>query len=58
MTIKELYEWAKEKELENCPILISKGKGAENLIEVEVVDEDSIFNGVFFRVDTKTIILK
>lgn len=58
MTIKELYEWAKEKELENYPILIDKGNQTNNLVGVEIVDKDSIFNGVFFEIDTKSIILK
>ena len=58
MTIKELYEWAKEKGLENCPILIDKSNRTENLVGAEIVDENSIFNGIFFKVDTKSIILK
>lgn len=58
MTIKELYEWAKEKGLENYPILIDKSNRTENLVGVEIVDENSIFNDIFFKVDTKSIILK
>lgn len=58
MTIKELYEWAKEKGLENYPILIDKSNRTENLVSAEIVDENSIFNGIFFKVDTKSIILK
>lgn len=58
MTIKELYEWAKEKGLENYPILIDKSNRTENLVSAEIVDENSIFNGIFFNVDTKSIILK
>lgn len=58
MTIKELYEWAKEKGLENYPILIDKSNRTENLVGAEIVDENSIFNDIFFKVDTKSIILK
>lgn len=58
MTIKELYEWAKEKGLENYPILIDKSNRTENLVGAEIVDKDSIFNGIFFKIDTKSIILK
>lgn len=58
MTIKELYEWAKEKEIENYPILIDKSNRIENISGAEIVDKDSIFNGIFFKIDTKSIILK
>ena len=58
MTIKELYERAKEKGLENYPLLIAKGNRTENLVGAEIVDENSIFNDIFFKVDTKSIILK
>jgi hypothetical protein len=58
MTIKELYEWAKEKEIENYPILIDKNNRIENISGAEIVDKDNIFNGIFFKVDTKSIILK
>lgn len=58
MTIKELYEWAKEKGLENYPILIDKGNRTENLVGAEIVNENSIFNGIFFKINTKSIILK
>lgn len=58
MTIKELYEWAKEKEIENYPILIDKSNKIENISGAEIVDENNIFNGIFFKVDTKSIILK
>lgn len=58
MTIKELYEWAKEKELENYPILINKGNIIENISGAEIVDKDNIFNDIFFKIDKKSIILK
>lgn len=58
MTIKELYEWAKEKDFDNLPILIEKGNGTTELNGAEIVDNDNIFNGIFFDVKTKSIILR
>lgn len=58
MTIKELYEWAVSKGFEDYPVQISKGNGAEDISRAELVTKDSFFNGIFYNVDTETIILR
>ena len=58
MTIKELYEWALSKGFENYPVKIDKSNRVEDIKEAEIVTKDSIFNGIFYTVDTETVILK
>ena len=58
MTIKELYEWAKEKGFENYPILINNQSTIKHIKSAEIVNKDDIFDGVFYNVITTSIILK
>lgn len=58
MTIKELYDWAKEKGFENYPILINNKSTIKHIKSAEIVNKDDIFDGVFYNVITTSIILK
>lgn len=58
MTIEELYKWAVDKGFEKYPIKISKVGCVEDVRQAELVTKDSLFNGIFYDVDTETIILR
>lgn len=59
MTIKKMYEWAVSRGFENYPVQIFKdGQYAVDITRVELVKKDSLFNGIFYNVDTETLILE
>ena len=58
MTIYELYQWAKERGLENNPVVISNANGVKPITHAQLIKEDDLFNGILYTVDSGTIILK